>query len=64
MKNDKTMWATARYWICKDGNKWAVFDNQTKKIVEGGFFQKGAARDSAEQWNIEEAHRKEKAETA
>ena len=50
-----------RYCIAKQYRRaggefaWGVFDNETKTFVEGGFFAKAAARQSAEQWNKEHA---------
>lgn len=57
--NETTPKAADRYLIAKDYKSaqgrqvWGVYDDETKKIVESGFFSKDAARASAARWNQE-----------
>ena len=54
---DTKLAATDRYLIAKDYKRvdgrqvWGVYDTVTKRIVESGFFSKGAAILSAVAWN-------------
>jgi hypothetical protein len=49
----------SRFLFAKDYRRangqwsWGVYDNVTRKFVEGGFFSKDAARESAARWNAD-----------
>lgn len=42
--------AARRFVAKRQGNQWGIFDGD--KLVEGGFFDRDAAQDCADLWNL------------